>query len=204
MKLLPDTERSRPLAIALGVLALILIYLVAFHWYVVRQLDLGREIQRMEQQIARFKATIDRRDGIEQRLAQLRREQSGSALFLQGNDPNIAAAELIRMLREWVQQHATEPESCSVVSSQPRRATDPERFQRAVVSVRMSCRLDDFVRVLHELEGSVPLVFIDNLFISQRFTASQRPRGRGTPYGMLDIRFEMYGYINQPGPGNES
>ena len=201
MKLLPDAEQSRPLAIGLLIVAVILVYLAGFHWFVVRQLDLGAEIDRLEQQIARFKATVARREPVEQRLAELRREQMGSALFLAGDDPNIAAAELIRELRDWVQQHATDQETCSIVSSQPRRATEPERFQQVSVSVRMSCPLDDFLRVLYDMENSVPLVFVDNLLMSQRYTASQRSRVRGNTYGQLDIRFDMIGYINQPGPG---
>lgn len=201
MKLLPDAEQSRPLAIGLLVVAIILVYLVGFHWFVVRQLELGAEIDRLEQQIARFKATVARREPVEQRLAELRREQMGSALFLAGDDPNIAAAELIRQLRDWVEKHATDPDTCSIVSSQPRRATKPERFQQVRVSVRMSCPLDDFLRVLYDMENSVPLVFVDNLLISQRYTASQRSRVRGNVYGQLDIRFDMIGYINQPGPG---
>lgn len=199
MKLLPDAEQSRPLAIALLVVALILVYLAGFHWFVVRQVALSREINTLEQQIARFKATVARREPVEQHLAELRREQLGSALFLAGDDPNIAAAELIRALRDWTGQHATDPELCSIVSSQPRRSTEPERFQQVNVSVRMQCPLDDFVRILYEMENSVPLVFVDNLLVSQRYTASQRSRVRGNAYGQLDIRFEMISYINQPG-----
>jgi general secretion pathway protein M len=199
VKLLPDAEQSRPLAIGLLVVALIVVYLAGFHWFVVRQVALGKEISGLEQQIARFKATVARREPVEQRLAELRREQLGSALFLAGDDPNIAAAELIRALRDWTEQHATDTELCSIVSSQPRRATEPERFQQVNVSVRMQCPLDDFLRVLYEMENSVPLVFVDNLLVSQRYTASQRSRVRGNAYGQLDVRFEMIGYINQPG-----
>ncbi len=199
MKLLPDAQQSRPLAIGLLFMALILVYLAGFHWFVVRQVALGGEIDRLEQQISRFKATVAGRESVEQHLAELRREQLGSALFLSGDDPNIAAAELIRALRDWVQQHATDPELCAIVSSQPRRVTDPERFQQVNVSVRMQCPLDDFLRVLYEMENGVPLIFVDNLLVSQRYTASQRSRVRGNAYGQLDIRFEMIGYINQPG-----
>lgn len=199
MQLLPDTEQSRPLAIGLLVIAIILVYLGGFHWYVMRQISLGDRIGQLERQIGRFKATVAQRDDVQRRLTELRREQMGSALFLDGDDPNIAAAELIRALRDWVQQHSTDPEMCSIVSSQPRRATEPERFQQVNVSVRMQCPLDDFLHVLYDVENSVPLVFIDNLLISQRFSASQRSRMRGSAYGQLDIRFDMVGYINQPG-----
>lgn len=201
MKLLPDPQQSRPLAIGLLVIALIVVYLAGFHWFVQRHIALGDEIGRLEQQIARFKGSVAQRDEVRERLAELRRRQSGSALFLPGEDPNIAAADLIRSLRDWVETHAADPELCSILSSQPRRSTEPERFQRVNVNVRMQCPLDDFVQVLHDMEASVPLVFIENLLVSQRMTPDQAGRGRrGSTYGQLDIRFDMVGYINQPGP----
>lgn len=198
MKLLPDASQSRPLAIALLVLAALLVYLVGFHWFFARHARLSGEIATLEDQIARYKASVALAEPMRQRLAELRSAQSGSALFLEGDDPNLAAADLIRMLRDWVAQHATLPELCNVQNTQVGRASEPERFLSARVNVRMSCPLDDFVRILHTIEDSVPLIFVDDVVISQRLGPDQRIRG-SSPYGVLDIRFEMYGYINRPG-----
>jgi len=44
-------------------------------------------------------------------------------------------------------------------------------------------------------------VDVENLLVSQRMTPDQAGRGRrGSTYGQLDTRFDMVGYINQPGP----
>jgi len=72
------------------------------------------------------------------------------------------------------------------------------------VNVRMQCPLDDFMRVLYEMESSVPLVFVDSIMINQRLTPDQSRRRGSQPYGQLDIRFEMYGFINQPGAEGRS
>lgn len=203
MKLLPDREQSRPLAIGLLAVALMLVYFAGFHWFVVRHVSLSGEIGDLERQIARFKGTVEMAEPMRQRLNELRASQMDSALFLDGQDVNIATAELIRMLRDWVETSAADAELCGITNTSPRRYTDPERFRSVRVTVRMQCPLDDFMRVLYEMESGVPLVFIDNMMINQRQLPEQQNRRGGTPYGQLDIRFEMYGYINQPGAGNE-
>jgi general secretion pathway protein M len=203
MQLLPDREQGRPLAIGLLIVALILVYLAGFHWFVTRQAALGGEIEQLERQIARFKATAGQREELQDRLQQLQRQRLDSALFLESGDFNVAAAELIRRLREEVDRRADDASLCQVTNTTPQRARDPERFQAVKVSVRMQCPLPDFIRVLYELERSVPLIFIDNLMINQRAMLSQASRRGGDRYGQLDVRFEMFGYLDQPGEGFE-
>ena len=203
MQILPDREQGRPLAIGLLVIALVLVYLLGFHWFVTRQLALGSEIDNLERQIARFKATAAQRDDLQERLQQLQRQRLDSALFLEGGDFNVAAAELIRTLREQIDARADDASVCQVTNTTPQRPRDPERFQSVRVSVRMQCPLPDFIRVLYELERAVPLIFIDNLMINQRASLSQRGRRGSDRYGQLDIRFEMFGYLDQPGEGFE-
>lgn len=203
MQLLPDREQGRPLAIGLLVISLILVYLVGFHWFVTRQVALGGEIDQLERQIARFKATAGQREDLQDRLQQLQRQRLDSALFLEGGDFNVAAAELIRRLRAEVDRRAEDANLCQVTNTTPQRPRDPERFQAVQVSVRMQCPLPDFIQVLYELERSVPLIFIDNLMINQRAMRSQASRRGNDRYGQLDVRFEMFGYLDQPGEGFE-
>lgn len=202
MKLLPESSSGRPLAIMLLLLALVAVYLAGFHWWVQRHVEVGDRIGLLTQQIARYKGTVEMAGPIRDRLATIRASQQGSALFLDGNDANIAGADLIRTMRDLVASESNDPELCQIINQNPRRATDPERFQAVQVDVRMQCPLDDFLRVLFRLESGVPMVFVDNLVISQRMTPDQRSRASGT-YGQLDIRFNMIGYINQPGPGQD-
>ena len=199
MRLLPDRKQSRPLAIALLVIAVLLVYFIGFHWFVMRHVELSDRIGRLENQIARFKGTVAMAEPMRARLNELRASQMDSALFLDGQDPNIAAAELIRLLRDWVDSTAADTDLCRITNTSPRRYNDPELFQSVRVNVRMQCPLDDFMRVLYEMESSVPLVFVDSIMINQRLTPDMRMRRGSQPYGQLDIRFEMYGYINQPG-----
>jgi len=204
VKLLPDRQQSRPLAIGLLVVAAVLVYFLFFHWFVVKHVRLGGEIDRLEAQIARYKGTVELADPMRERLSELRASQMDSALFVEGEDPNIATAELIRMLRDWVDRSAGDAELCNITNTSPRRYSDPERFLSVRVNVRMQCPLDDFMRILYEMETGVPLVFVDNMMINQRLTPEQSGRRGSTPYGQLDIRFEMYGYLNEPGNEGEA
>lgn len=200
MQLLPDREQGRPLAIGLLIIAIIAVYLIGLHWFVMRHVGLGNEIGDLEQQIARFKATASQRGTLEARLETLQIERLDNALFLPEPEFSIAAAGLIRTLRAWIDTHANDAELCQISNTAPERAREPERFEAVRVNVRMSCPLDDFVKVLHEMEASVPLIFIDNLRINQRYRPEQRDRQRGrATYGLLDIQFQLFGYIDQPG-----
>lgn len=201
MQLLPSRERGKPLAIGLALIALILIYLVGFHWFVVRHVEISATIDRLEQQIARFKATSAHRPRLEARLEDLQRARLDSALFLPQPNFSSAAASLTRRVRDIIGAQADDAELCRVVSTQNQPAREPERFEQVKVNVRMQCPLQDFVRVLYELENSVPLVFVDNLIINQRATPDRRQRG-GDTYGQLDVRFDMYGYLAERPAGS--
>lgn len=194
MQILPNPEQGKPLAIALLALVLVVVYMVGFHWFVVRHFEMGREIDRLEQQIARFKASVAQRPQLEAQIDQLQRHRLGSALFLNEVDFSPATATLIRTLRELVNSHADDTEFCSVTNTQPQREREPGRFEQVTVGVRMQCPLPDLVRVLYELENAVPLIFVDNLRITQRALRSQRGR-RGQTYGQLEVQFDMYGYL---------
>jgi general secretion pathway protein M len=200
--LLPDRENNRPLAIGLLLIVAILVYLVGFHWFVARHGELGAEITRLESQVARFKAAAARRPELEARLDELRVERLDSALFLGQSNFNTAAATMVRQLRETIASVAEDEALCTVLSTQNRPDSDPERFEQVTVNVRMNCPLPDLVRILYQLENSVPLIFVDNLMVNQRLTADRRGRRGGVEaYGQLDVRFDMYGFLPERSGG---
>lgn len=197
MKILPDREQGKPLAIGLALVALIVVYLVGFHWFVQRHMQISEQAGSLKEQIARAKAMSMQRDDVEAQLEELRVARHDSALFLPQPTFATAAAGLSRQLREIIAAEADDEEFCQVQASQPRPSQEEERFEPVTVNVRMNCPLPDFVRVLHRLEDNIPLIFIDNLSIMQRVAqGSQRARRGGDP-ALLDIRFDMYGYLPQ-------
>ena len=197
MQLMPNLENNRPLAIGLLAIALLAVYLVGFHWFVVRHMELGEEIGLLEQQVARFKAAVERRPQLEHQLERLQTERLDSALFLPESNFNTAAAGMNRHLRDIINTEAESAELCSIVSTTNRPDQEPERFEQVTVNVRMNCPLPDLVKVLYELENSVPLVFVDNLMINQRVPADRAGRRGATNYGQIDVRFDMYGFLTE-------
>lgn len=200
MKILPDRDRGRTLAVGLVLVTLILVYMAGFHWFVMRHLDISDQIGELERQIGRFKATAAQRPELEARLEELRLMRHDSALFLPENNFNSAAAGLSRRLDEIRNAEAEDAGQCQVIASQNKRPREPERFTQVTVNVRMQCPLQDFYRILHNLENSVPLIFVDGLMINQRAGAYRRGR-RGTDPAFLDIRFDMYGYLSEGDAG---
>src|SRR5690625_5615420 len=100
MQLLPDLENNRPLSIGLRFVALLMFYFIFFHWFVARHLEMAGQVSQLEESAARFKAAVERRQPLEQRLEELRADRLDSALFLPSTSANQAAAALSRLDRK--------------------------------------------------------------------------------------------------------
>lgn len=194
MQWLPQKENNRPLAIGLLIIAIGVIYFLGFHWYVSTQTALANEINQLEQQAARFKAAINRRENLEARLAELEEARLDSALFLGEDSFALAAARLTRTLRETVRNESEHTEFCRVTATENRAPDEEERFEQVIVNVRMTCPLDDLVKIIYSLERNTPMIFIDSLIIQQR---GGRTRRGSNVEGDLEVRFDMYGYRSE-------
>ena len=197
MQWLPDRKNNRPLALGLLVIALILVYLGGFHWFVLRHAELASESERLSHQAARFKAAVAREPDLRERMAELEEERAGSTLFLPESGFSSAAAAMTRRLREIIDAEALQPEFCTVQATQNVTDSDPDRFERVTVNVRMQCPLDDISRVLYALEDRQPLVFVDNLMLRQRIVATQAGRRGASNYGRVEVSFNMYGFLTE-------
>lgn len=198
MQLLPDLENNRPLAIGLLVIVLVAVYFIAFHWFVMRHLELAGQVDSLEERAARFKAAVARRPALEARLEELQSDRLDSALFLPESNFNVAAAGLTRRLRDIIQREADDTDLCRIESTTNRPDDDPERFEQVTVNVRMNCPLPDLTRILYQVEDNVPLIFVDNLIINQRISADRAGRRGSRGYGQLDVRFDISGFLSQP------
>lgn len=201
MQLLPDREQAKPFAIALALLAVVLVYLVGFHWFFMRHVELSGQISQVKDDIASFSARANQRTDIEERLREIRIQRDSNDLFLGGTNFDTAAAELTQRLKQIIATQADHENACQVISNRNVRPRETERFEKVLVEIRMRCNLADFVKVVYELETSAPLVFIDGMNIYQRYVTApdqsnsrSRRRNQQNP-AELDIRFEMYGYL---------
>lgn len=201
MQLLPDRESGKTLAIGLAILALVLVYLLCFHWFVVKHIDYSDQISSLRTDVGRFMSSVNQREEIEQRMASINSQGQDDNYFLVGQNFDAAAAVMTQRLKQIITTQADHEADCQVISNQNVRAREPERFEKVLVKVRMRCNLGDLVKVLHELEGSYPLVFIDGMNIYQRYVNAPGRNTRNQNIAVLDIRFDMYGYLAAPPEG---
>lgn len=201
MDLLPQADRGRWVALGLLVAALGLVYLVAFHWFVLAHFDYSERIGSLQEQLARYRSAAAQRPELERQLERVRRYQQTNDYFLREATQGQAAAQLTNRLKQVVSANARTDNSCQVLSTQPQPVRDPEQFERVTLEVRLRCDIDDLMPILHEMENGVPLVFIDDVSIYQ-----QRIRARTGGYRdvFLDVRFKMYGYLRSPTGGRNT
>lgn len=193
MKLAIEQGNSRRTAILLLVIALILVYLLGFHWFILRHMDYSEEISDLALQLGRFQRIAAQREQVESQLQALQGRRSESNLFLQEGDFNEAAAAMSERLNQMVSTQAEG--SCQIVSRQPVRARVVERFEKVTVNVRMRCQIEDLMRVLYSLETGVPMIIAEELtIIKPRARRRVNTQAAGAD-AALDIRFNMSGYL---------
>jgi general secretion pathway protein M len=193
MQYLPDPKSARLTAVLLLIISLILVYLLVFHWFIVKHRDYAAQVSDQRAQLGRYEAVAAQRDAMADQLRRIRESRQDSDLFLEGADFNEAAAGMSDRLGQMVRTKAGD--DCQIVSRQPVRPRIEERYERVTVNVRMRCGGLDFLQVLYQLESEAPMVIVDDLNII-------RPRARRRPGTTaaqtnepLDIRFNMSAYL---------
>lgn len=193
MQVVPEQKNSRLTAILLLVIFAIIVYLLFFHWFIVRHAAYADEIGDLREQLARFEAVAAQKETLQEQLATIRQARNDENLFLAEGDFNEAAAAMSDRLGRIVENRAGE--ECQIVSRQPVRPRVQQRYQRVTVNVRMRCSAEDLLEVLFRLESGVPMVLIDDLNIV-RPRARRRVAGKIVEVaGELDVRFNMSGYL---------
>lgn len=193
MALAIEQGNSRRTAILLLVIALILVYLLGFHWFILRHMDYSEEISDLALQLGRFQRVAAQREQVESQLQALQGRRSESNLFLEEGDFNEAAAAMSERLNQMVSTQAEG--SCQIVSRQPVRARVVERFEKVTVNVRMRCQTGDLMRVLYALETGVPMIIAEELTIIKPRTRRRVNNQVVSADEALDVRFNMSGYL---------
>ena len=194
MALVPEQGSGRLTAVLLLAIVVILVYLLGFHWFILRHLDYSEELAGLSEQLGRFEQVAANRDRYETVLRSLQDRRSDESLFLPGDDFNEAAAGMSEQLNQMIRTQTED--TCQIVSRQPVRPRVEERYQRVTVNARMRCGIEDLTKILYSLETGVPMVLAEEVTVI-------KPRTRRTSRGgepvqqqvVLDIRFNMSGYL---------
>lgn len=195
MALVAEQGNNRLAAVLLFVIVIILVYLLCFHWFILRHLEYNSEISDLSEQLGRFERVAAQKSNYDSLLQSLENRRSDENLFLEGRDFNEAAAEMSERLGQMINLQAED--SCQIVSRQPVRPRIQERFEKVTVNVRMRCGIEDFEKVLYALETTVPMVIADEVTVIKP-RSRRRSRGAAESDGqVLDIRFNMSGYLSK-------
>jgi len=193
MQVIPDQRNSKTTAILLLGIAILLVYLLFFHWFVQRHRQYAEEIGGLRSQLNRFQTVASQRELLQTQLGRIRSSQNDAGLFLEYPSFDEAAAAMSGDIGDLVRAEADD--SCQIVSRQPVRPRVEERFQKVTVNVRMRCDAEDFLKVLFGMETGMPLMLVDDLnVIRPRTRRTSRAKPTDTQ-GALDIRFNVSGYL---------
>ena len=193
MQVIPDQRNSKTTAIMLLVIAVLLVYLLFFHWFILRHGEYADEIGDLRTQLNRFQTVASQREALQSRLSEIRSSQQDTELFLEDPEFDEAAASMSGGIGEMVRTQANE--GCQIVSRQPVRPKVQERFQRVTVNVRMRCDAEEFIQILYSMETGTPLMLVDDLNIIRPRTRRSNRSTQAAAQGALDIRFNVSGYL---------
>lgn len=173
-------------------IAVILVYMVGFHWFVMRHLEYNEEISGLSEQLGRFEEIASRRADYQAVLNELQSRRSDESLFLEGDDFNEAAAGMSERLNQMIRTQTED--TCQIVSRQPVRPRVEERYQRVTVNARMRCGIEDLTKIVYSLETGVPMILTEELTVIK--PRSRARSSQSVPQNtLLDIRFNMSGYL---------
>ena len=144
MQVIPDQRNSKVTALMLLVIALLLVYLLFFHWFVLRHREYAEEIGDLRGQLSRFQSVAAQRESLQVTLNQVRSSKGDANLFLEYPSFDEAAAAMSGNLGDMVRTLADD--SCQIVSRQPVRPRVQERFEKVTVNVRRRCDAEDFLQ----------------------------------------------------------
>jgi len=194
MQVIPDQKNAKSTAVMLFVIAALLVYLLVFHWFILRHSEYAEEIGGLREQLNRFQTVATQRESLQTELGEIRGSQKDLDLFLGDPAFDEAAATMSGKIGEMVRSQASA--ACQIVSRQPVRPKVQERFQKVTVNVRMRCDAEDFLKILYTMETGTPLMLVDDLNIIRPRTRSRSRNAKAVAQqGALDIRFNVSGYL---------
>lgn len=188
---------GRLLAAILLLIVLIAIYFFGVHWWFVSpHAAYFSEMSDLREQQQRYSRVISERPAIEQKLAEVRSFEQGNQAFLSETDANAASAGLIQRLKQAQTDHS-DPRRCSVVSTQSYSGGQEELYKRVTMQARLRCDLESLAAIIYDLENGKPYLFVDQMMIYKQQTYV--PPGGKAVVSPLDVRFNLSGYLRQPG-----
>ena len=189
---------GRFLAVVLLLIVLLVVYLVGVHWwFVAPHMQFRADMQDLRDQQLRFRQAAAQKPEIEKRLAAIHAREQSNQAFLTDTDQNAASAWLIQRLNQAITDHVKDEKRCSSNGAQPYNGGEEELYKHVTVQARLRCDLEPLAAILYDLENGKPYLFVDQIMIYKQQTYV--PPGGKVTTSPLDVRFNLTGYLRQPG-----
>jgi general secretion pathway protein M len=189
---------GRFLAVVILLIVLLVIYLVGIHWwFVAPELQFRADMADLRDQQLHFRQAAAQRPEIEKRLAAIHEKEQSNQAFLTDTDQNAASAWLIQRLNQAITDHAKDEKRCSSNGQQQYTGGEEELYKHVTVQARLRCDLEPLAAILYDLENAKPYLFVDQIMIYKQ--QSYAPPGSKVVATPLDVRFNLTGYLRQPG-----
>jgi general secretion pathway protein M len=140
--------------------------------------------------LARYRAVAEMRAATQAQLDTLRRDPMAGRLVLEGNNAQVAAAELQNRLKRLIESNGAVMKSAQVLPTR-----DEGNFRRTTLRITMEADTEGIQKIFHSLETSSPLLFIDNVEVRSRQLNSLRQQQPTKRMADLIVGFDVYGYL---------
>ncbi len=174
-------------ALAIVLLVLVVLALVLPWWN--NMLHYSDVALDAADRMGRYENLIASKPGLTKELQRLRAGQNKQGVFITAPSTELAAAQLQKQAKE-----AVSSAGGTLVSTQNLQPNPDESPEIIRVRVRMKGDVGALVEVLHSIESTHPLMFVENLKIKSRRTVKGRRKNRVTTYS-LDVNFDLAGYL---------
>jgi general secretion pathway protein M len=193
-------ERRGAAVILLALLLWAAWWLLVQSWFTGPLSDIDAQLQDLREQQQRYAGQLAQKPLLQQQLEQARRDPASRSSLLPGDDLSAVAAQLMQHSVELIKAHADEGPGCELTQRMP---ITPEQdsaqpYRQVKVSLTLDCAAEPLAHLLHDIEYSQPMLFVDSLSIRRNPAAS----GAGGP-GRLRVHLLVSGYL-QPAGAKES
>ena len=182
----PATRRL--LAVAILLLLLFGIWTLLVQPLAARHAAYDEQIAQSRALLARYQAIIAAEERLTRELDALREAESSSGGLLATNDPNVGAAEIQKLLKDFVAANGGALKSIGILPTENRGA-----FQRVAVRLNILSDIVALQDLLYSIESANPYLFVDNLDVRAR--GARRRQKDKIETGALQVRLDVSGYI---------
>lgn len=180
----------------LAAAALLLGVLLSGYWLIDRLFIANYQYYRTtiaqnQERLQRLTGILASQEMLETELQQVKKDKAMTAYYIDKPSPTLAATDLQQQIKTVVETHHGELQSTQILPT-----TQESGLTRVAIRVQMNGDAEVLQKVLHALESSRPLLFVDNLVVNAREIRRREPGKRDiTTSVQMMTTFELAGYM---------